>query len=239
MLRSLSVVIAASALAACQGRAEDGGATVSRNYSVGSFQQIEVAGPYDVEVRTGSGPSVSGKGGEKLLQRAVVEVQGDKLVIHPENNHGFFQWGWSHHGKVHFVVTVPQLTGAAIAGSGDIKVDKISGNAFVGEVAGSGGLDLASVEVQSLKLSIGGSGDVKAGTGHAKTADYDIAGSGGIDAAAIIAEQAKVSIAGSGSVKVNATGTADVDVMGSGDVNVTGGAKCTISKAGSGDVRCS
>ena len=81
MLRSFAVVIAASALAACQGRTEDGGATVSRNYSVGSFQQIEVAGPYDVEVRTGSSPSVSGQGGEKLLQRAVVEVQGDKLVI--------------------------------------------------------------------------------------------------------------------------------------------------------------
>ena len=240
MIRAFAPIIAASALVAgCHARGEEGGgATVSKNYSVGNFQQIEVAGPYDVEVRTGSNPSVAATGSESLLGRTTVEVQGDKLVIHPQNNHGIFHWGWSNHGKAHFTVTVPQLSGATIAGSGGIKVDKISGNAFAGEIAGSGGLELASVEVQSLKLSIGGSGDVKA-AGHAKTAAYEIAGSGGIDAGGIVAEQAKVSIAGSGSVKANATATADIDVMGSGDVNVTGGAKCNISKAGSGDVHCS
>ena len=240
MLRSLAPALAAAALVGCHAQAGEGsGATVSKNYSVGNFSAIEVAGPYDVEVRTGSNPSVSATGGERLLERTTVEVQGDKLVIAPENNHSFFHWGWGHRGKVHFVVTVPQLSGATIAGSGDIRIDKVTGNAFEGEIAGSGGLELTSVEVQSLKLSIGGSGGVKAGTGHAKTAEYEIAGSGGIDAAGIAAEQAKVSIAGSGSVKANATAGADVDVMGSGDVSVTGGAKCNVSKAGSGNVRCS
>ena len=240
MLRSLAPVLAAAALVGCHARGEEGGgATVSKNYSVGNFSAIEVAGPYDVEVRTGANISVSGRGGERLMERTVVEVQGDKLVIHAENNHSFFHWGWGHRGKAQFVVTVPQLSGATIAGSGGIKVDKVSGNAFEGEIAGSGGLELTSVEVQSLKLSIGGSGGVRAGTGHAKTAEYEIAGSGGIDAAGVAAEQAKVSIAGSGSVKANATATADVEVMGSGDVNVTGGAKCNVSKAGSGNVRCS
>jgi hypothetical protein len=240
MPRFVAPVLAAAALAGCHAHSDEGGGTtVSKNYSVGNFSAIEVAGPYDVEVRTGSNPSVSATGSEKLLDHTTVEVQGDKLAIHPENQHGFFHWGWGGHGKAHFVVTVPQLSGASIAGSGGINVDKVSGNAFEGEVAGSGDLELTSVEVQSLKLSIGGSGGVKAGTGHAKSAEYEIAGSGGIDAGGVTAEQAKVSIAGSGSVKANATGTADVDVMGSGDVNVTGGAKCTVSKAGSGDVHCS
>jgi len=240
MPKSLAPVLAAAALAGCHPHFNDsGGATVSRSYSVGNFSAIEVAGPYDVEVRTGSNPSVSATGSEKLLGRTTVEVSGDKLLIHPEDNHSFFHWGWSSRGKAHFVITVPQLSGASIAGSGGITVDKLSGNAFEGEVAGSGDLQLTSVEVQSLKLSITGSGGAKTGAGHAKTAEYEIAGSGGIDAGGIAAEQAKVSIAGSGSVKAKATGTADVDVMGSGDVNVTGGAKCTVSKAGSGDVRCS
>jgi hypothetical protein len=240
MLRSLAAIAAASALAGCQAHGEEGGgATISKNYSVGNFSAIEVAGPYDVEVRTGSNPSVSATGGEKLLERTVVEVQGDKLVIHPENNHSFFHFGWGHRGKASFVVTVPQLSAATIAGSGGIKVDKVTGNTFEGEIAGSGGLQLASVDVQSLKLSIGGSGGVKTGTGHTKTAEYEIAGSGGIDASGITAEQAKVSIAGSGSIKANATGAADVDIMGSGDVNLTGGAKCNVNKAGSGNVRCS
>ena len=239
MSKSLVPVIAASALlAGCQVHAQDGGPTINRNYSVGNFSAIEVAGPYYVEVRTGSNPSVSARGGEKLLERTVVEVEGDRLVIHPQRQHGFFQWSWGH-GGAHFVVTVPQLHGASIAGSGDIKVDKVVGPAFEGEVAGSGGIDVASMQVQQLKLSIAGSGGVKAGSGTAQNANYDIAGSGDIDAGGVQSQALKVSIAGSGGVKANAKATADVSIMGSGDVEVSGGAKCNVSKQGSGDVRCS
>jgi hypothetical protein len=239
MRKAAATVIAAStALAGCGDHA-GGGATVSRNYQVGNFQQIEVAGPYDVEVRTGGGPSVSAHGSEKLLGRTVVAVQGDKLVIHTENNHGFFQFGWGSHGKAHFTVTVPQLSGAAIAGSGGIHVDRVQGPAFEGQVAGSGGLDVGAMTVQQLKLSIAGSGSIKAGTGKAQSAEYEIGGSGDVDAAGIQAQQAKISIGGSGGVRANSTGTADVNVMGSGDVTVSGGAKCTVNKAGSGSVRCS
>src|SRR3982750_1248014 len=119
MLRPFAAIVAASALAGCQVHAQEGGGpTVSKNYSVGNFSSIEVAGPYDVEVRTGSNPSVSGRGGQKLLERTVVEVEGNRLVIRPENNRNMFHWGWGNRGKAHFVVTVPQLNGASIAGSG-------------------------------------------------------------------------------------------------------------------------
>lgn len=241
MSKAFIPMIAASALLAgchAQGDASNG-ATVSKNYSVGNFQQIEVAGPYDVEVRTGSNASVAGQGSARLLEHTVVEVQGDKLVIHPENNHSFFNFGWGHHGKAHFVVTVPQLDGATIAGSGDIRIDKIAGANFDGAVAGSGSLDIASTNVQQLKLSIAGSGGVKARDGTAQSAKYDIAGSGDIDAGAVQTQGLDVTIAGSGGVKAHSSGTANVSIMGSGDVDVTGGARCNVSKAGSGNVHCS
>jgi hypothetical protein len=240
MRKSVAAAIAASAVVSGCGRvhAEEGGATVSRNYQVGNFQEIEVAGPYDVEVRTGTNPSVSARGSENLLERTTVEVKGDKLVIRPENTHNWFHFGWSTRGKANFTVTVPQLSGATIAGSGDVHVDKVQGDRFEGTVAGSGGINVANMDVQNLKFAIAGSGGVKAG-GKAKNAQYDIAGSGGIDGSAIVSEQAKVSIAGSGDVKAHATGTADVSIMGSGDVDISGGAKCNVSKMGSGNVRCS
>ena len=108
MLRPLAAVIAVAAVTGCHAQSgNDGGATVSKNYSVGNFSAIEVAGPYDVEVRTGANPSVSARGSERLLERTVVEVNGDKLVIHTERNHSFFHWGWSSHGQAKFTVTVP------------------------------------------------------------------------------------------------------------------------------------
>jgi hypothetical protein len=234
-----AAVIAASALTSGCGRAHSEDATVSRNYQIGNFRQIEVAGPYDVEVRTGANPGVAARGSQKLLERTLVEVEGDKLVIRPQHDKGFFHFGWSSHGNASFVVTVPQLSGATIAGSGGIKVNQVRGDSFEGSVAGSGDLDIASLDVKSLKLSIAGSGGVKAGPGKAANAEYEIAGSGDVDAAAVAAQTAKISIAGSGNVKAQASGAANVDIMGSGDVDVTGGAKCTVSKMGSGDARCS
>jgi Putative auto-transporter adhesin, head GIN domain len=238
-IAAAAALAASTALSACGQVHAENGPTVSRSYAVGNFQKIEVAGPYDVEVRTGANPGVSGRGSEKLLERTVVEVKGDRLIIHPEKQKGWFRLGWSTHGKALFTVTVPQLSGAAIAGSGDIKVDHVRGDSFEGSIAGSGSLSLASLEVQDLKLSIAGSGDVKAGAGRTQVAKYEIAGAGDVDAGAVQAQQARVSIAGSGSVRAHATGTADVSIMGAGDVEVTGGAKCSVSKSGSGNVRCS
>ena len=203
------------------------------------FQQIEVAGPYDVTVRTGANAGVSAQGSQKLLERTVVVVQDGKLVIHPEETKGFHFMSFGTRGHAEFTVTVPQLNAATIAGSGDIQVDKIQGDGCEGTVAGSGKLNLDAVNVGALKLSIGGSGSAKAGAGKARQAEYSIAGSGDIEAGSVDTQQAKVSIAGSGNVDAHATGTADVSIMGSGAVEITGGAKCSVSKAGSGDVRCS
>lgn len=215
------------------------GPTVDRDFQVGQFDRISLAGAYDATVRTGSSPSVHARGGQNQLDRLVVEVDNGELKIHPKQHFGFHFGGWGKSGHVQLTITVPQLRGADLAGSGGIDIDKVQGDRFEGTIAGSGDLRVGSLSVQSLKLSIAGSGDAKAGAGTAKTAEYEIAGSGGVDAGAVQAEQLKVSIAGSGSVKARASGAADVSMMGSGDVDVAGGAKCNISKAGSGSVHCS
>ena len=173
-----AVVAASAATSACgHNRTIDAGPNVSRNYQVGNFQQIEVAGPYDVDVKTGPQVSVSANGGEKLLDKTVVEVRGDKLVIGPQEHHSLFHWGWTSNGKAKFTVTVPQLHGATIAGSGNINVDQVQGDRFEGTVAGSGGLGIGKLDVQTLKLAIAGSGGVKASQGKAQAAEYEIAGS--------------------------------------------------------------
>jgi len=236
-----AALIAASAATGACGRMhhEGAGPTISRSYQVSNFQEIETAGPYDVRVRTGGTPGVSAQGPQKLIDQAVVEVRGDTLMIHPQNNRNFFNWSWGSHGRAIFTVTVPQLRAATVAGSGDISIDAIKGDQFAGKLAGSGDLTVDSASVQSLKLSLAGSGDAKVGSGDVQSADYGIVGSGDIDARGVRAQQLTVSIAGSGDVDAQATGMANVSVMGSGDVTVTGGAKCNVSKAGSGDVHCS
>ena len=241
MRKAIAAGVAAmtfSTAACSSGHPTSSGPTVERNYNVGAFDKMELAGAYDATVRTGTAVSVHAKGGENVLDQLVVEVKDGKLLIHPKERHGF-HWGWGHSRKVELTITVPQLRAATLAGSGGINIDKVQGDSFEGQVAGSGGLSVGALDVKSLKLSIAGSGDAKAGRGKTGTAEYEIAGSGGVDAGGVQADSVKVSIAGSGDVKAHASGTAEVSIMGSGDVDVAGGAKCSISKAGSGNVRCS
>jgi Putative auto-transporter adhesin, head GIN domain len=217
---------------------QDGGPTVSKSYSVGNFDQIEVGGPFDVEVRTGANPGVTARGPQHILEHLIVEVRGGKLVIRPEHQNGLFRSGWHFNGDVDVSVTVPMLRSAALGGSGDLKVNEVRGDSFEGSIGGSGGLEVGRVDVQSLKLAVSGSGGAKA-AGRANTAAFDIAGSGDIDAKGVQSQTADVSVAGSGSVAANATHTASVSIIGSGDVEVTGGAKCSVTKTGSGDATCS
>jgi hypothetical protein len=242
-MRKAIVIFMVAATAASAGCArehhESGGPTVERNFQVGGFERIEVAGGYDVEVHTGAAPSARAKGPEKDLERLVIEVKGDRLLIHPRERHGMFHFGWRRHGKTTISVTVPQLRGADVAGSGDIRIDNVRGDSFAGKIAGSGGLSLDNVEVKALEFSIAGSGSAQGKKGRAQNVSLDIAGSGDIDTKGVTSETASVSIAGSGNIAVHASSTASVSVAGSGDVDLTGGAKCSITKHGSGDVRCS
>src|SRR4051794_7918535 len=86
-------------------RPQSPGPTIERNFAVGAFDRIELAGAYDANVRTGASPSVHAKGGENVLDRLVVEVRDGKLLIHPKERRGF-HWGWGKSGKVELTITV-------------------------------------------------------------------------------------------------------------------------------------
>lgn len=239
MPRLIAVAAAVAALAACSagGRAEehDAGPDASRTYQIGAFTKIKVAGPYDVAITTGGAPMAAASGSARLLDKTEVLVEGDTLVIRPRKKQGF-NWSWSR-GKASFTISTAMLNAASVAGSGDIKVDRVEGD-FAGEVAGSGGIEVGAMKGGRAELEIAGSGNIRA-SGTANAVAIEIAGSGDIDTTALAARTAAIEIAGSGNVRARASDSADVRIAGSGDVEVSGGAKCTVKKAGSGNVRCS
>ena len=143
----LLATAATLSLAACGGSsAEAPGPTIQRDYQVGAFDKIEVAGPFDVTVTTGGKPSVHASGPSNLLEKMEVMVEGGVLKIRPEKRNKMFGWNWGSDSKATVAVSVPMLSEAAIAGSGGIAIDKISGANFKGEIAGSGDLRLAAVD---------------------------------------------------------------------------------------------
>ncbi|MEO5809458.1 MAG: head GIN domain-containing protein [Sphingomicrobium sp.] len=230
------------AMAAChdrsRGEVRDAGPATDRDYTVGAFQKIAVSGGYDVTVTAGGASGVHARGGQAVLDETEILVENGTLKIQPRRKSGF-HLGWGNHGKVTVTVSgAGALTGAAIAGSGDLRIDRAGGPGFKGEVAGSGNLGIDALDAREVELSIAGSGDIRA-AGKAAKVNLNIAGSGDIDAPGLIATDASVSIAGSGNVTAHATGQADISMLGSGDVTITGGAHCNVTKNGSGNAHCS
>ena len=87
MKRAIALGMAAAAMAAAgctEARSENGGPVVDRNYQVGEFDRIELAGPYDATVRTGSAISVHARGNQKAIDNLEVVVEDGALVIRPK-----------------------------------------------------------------------------------------------------------------------------------------------------------
>lgn len=260
-MRALAITavgLTATVLAGCTGRSDkqeaDAGPATSRNFEVGQFRELELAGAYDVEVRTGSAPSVRVEGSQRTIDRLVVEVKGDVLAIRPEKGTNF---NWRS-AKTKIAITVPELHAARVAGSGSLSIDRIAspafessvagssevsigqvtGESFKGSLAGSGDLEVDQLAVQSVELSIAGSGEAEL-AGKAERASYTIAGSGSLDAAKLESRDIDLTIAGSGNLKARASGNVTGNIMGSGSAKIGGGAKCNVRKVGSGSIDCS
>ena len=239
-MRSALMLGTALALGACNisGHAQEsdgGGGIARRDFQVGNFDRIALAGSHDVIVTVGGAPSVRAEGDAKAIERLEIEVEGGKLKIGSRNH---VSLGFSRdRGPVKIHVTVPSLTGAAVAGSGDLKIDKVEGSRFSGAVAGSGDLDIGAMKVEQAEFTVGGSGGIRA-AGTAADSKVSVAGSGDLHLEALEVRRANVSVAGSGGVKARAMETADVSVAGSGDVTLSGPARCNVRKSGSGQVRC-
>ena len=207
-----------------------------RDFQVGAFDRVELAGSQNVIVKVGGAPSAYAEGDTGLLERLEVRVENGVLRIGQKK--GKWSFGWSRdRGPITVHVTAPSLRGAEVAGSGDIRIDKVQGETFAGSIAGSGELEIAALTAKSTSFAIAGSGGVSA-AGAADSTEISIAGSGDVRAAGLQVKRAKVSIAGSGNVEAKAVETADISIMGSGDVVITGGARCNVNKMGSGEARC-
>ncbi|MFN3728013.1 MAG: head GIN domain-containing protein [Allosphingosinicella sp.] len=211
---------------------EASGVQGARDFQVGPFETVSLAGSHNVIVTVGGAPSVRAEGDTAALERLDIRVEGGELRIGTQRGTTF-----RGPGQVTVHVTTPSLRGAEIAGSGDMQVSALQTQRFTGEIAGSGNLTLQQLQAETAEFDIAGSGNIRA-VGRVRQAKVGIAGSGNAELPGLHAQDADVSIAGHGNVNMHATGAARVSIMGSGNVAVTGGARCSVSKMGSGEVRC-
>jgi hypothetical protein len=217
------------ALAACTLALPALGASESR--SVSGFTRIDLAAPVDLEVRPGKF-GVALEMDSEAARHLTTDVQGDTLRIALDG------WNGNVHGKQRVRVTMPELRGVHIQGSGDANISGFKDQKEVElRISGSGDVRFAG-STAGMAVTIEGSGDVLLAEGQAGSLQARIRGSGNLKASDFKARNVSVAIDGSGDADIRVAGGAlSLSVNGSGDIRWTGEASAVSAAThGSGSI---
>ncbi len=209
--------------------------TEKRDVSV--FTEISLRNDATVILTQGKTQSVTVKGKESTLEKLIIEVKERKLIIrYPSES--WFKTNWNP-GEVEVHVTMPQVDGLSISGSGSIIADT-NIETLILEVAlsGSGSVKIDNLQAEKVSSTLSGSGSVNiAGKQPAAELKAIISGSGNVKAIDFPAKNVDVKIAGSGNCYVQATENLIAKIAGSGNVIYRGNPSVDSSVAGSGSVK--
>jgi hypothetical protein len=210
---------------------DDGIPIASAWTATGDFVSLGALGPDAVRFTTGDNWRVRAEGDPRTLERLRFVIEDGRLLVGRRSGED------ARLPAAMIYVTAPGIRSATLAGSGQVDVDRLTGEAVSATVAGSGDLSVGAVSSHTLKGSVAGSGDLSV-RGHSEDASLVIAGSGRFDGSAFSAERASAMIAGSGGIAFRSDGTVKATITGNGSVTVSGRASCSQTRIGSGSLRC-
>jgi hypothetical protein len=211
--------------------APSGAAT--RNFGITDFTKIRVSGPYKVSVATAVAPFARASGSAAGLDRVMVEVRGDTLVV--QSNPSWGGYPGSDPGPVEVSIGTHDLNGVSLIGSGSIAIDRVKSQRFMLAVQGSGAAGIANVAADQLNISLEGTANARL-AGKAGKVTALVRGLSTLEAADLATPSADIDADGTATVDANVTDTARVNAWGPATVRLTGRPSCTLKVQGSASV---
>lgn len=205
--------------------------TEKRNVSGFSEVGFGVAG--EVFISLGNEYSVVLEGDRDYISEIETKVYGDELRIKRD------KWFDAGNRKVVVRITMPDLEGVSVSGSGRVTVnDPLKGGDLDISISGSGKAFLRDVTLSDVECNISGSGSLNiAGDGTIERLEMNISGSGDYVGADTRVGTLEANISGSGSCDCHVTGMLRASISGSGHINYSGNPKIDAAISGSGKVR--
>lgn len=205
------------------------GNIVENTVVVDDFNGFVSAINADVFVSQGDEQEVVIKAQQNIIDNIELNVKNGIWTIK------YYEWVL-HAKPVKIYITIPDLTKAAISGSGDI----IGLTAFKGldkldlVISGSGSIDI-DTESNALDVVISGAGDLGL-SGSTDILDILVSGSGSIDAFSLESTEAEITISGSGNAFLTVNDYLKVMISGSGSVYYRGDPEIETTVSGSGRI---
>jgi hypothetical protein len=211
-------------------RVKGSGKVISESRQVPEFREIRLEGQGKVVVAQANQFSVEVTSDDNILPSIETAVINGQLILSHENGKNL------RPTTLNYTITVKDLKGVSIAGSGDIVGnDEFNSERFYADIAGSGDITI-KVSADHLESGISGSGSIHL-SGSANSHDARITGSGDVDAYEMRANDSSVVITGSGNCRIRVSEKLRAKITGSGDVLYKGHPQISESITGSGKVK--
>lgn len=193
------------------GTTDEPGNVVSEQRDVNGFDEVELRGVGNLSVRQAGSESLTVEAEEDVLPKIRTEVENNRLIISPEPNTDI-----QTTEPINYKLTVKDLRGMEVSGSGDIDAEGISTDGLGMNISGSGAIK-ASGSANDQKIGISGSGIYRAEGLESKKAEVDVEGAG--SAIVNASEVLKAKVSGAGFVEYIGDPTVEKDVSGAGRVS--------------------
>ena len=198
--------------AACSFHQVDGSGNVTEeSRAVSGFTSVQLNGSGNMEIEQTGTDSLTIAADDNLLPLLTSEVKGSELVLDVRRFTNL-----NPTKKIVYKITVKDLKGISIAGSGTASA--------------------RGIETDRLTISVAGQGEITT-EGQARTQDINIACQGDYHAQKLKTKETSISIAGSGKSLVAASDKLAVNIVGEGSIDYVGDPAITQNIVGSGSVR--
>jgi Putative auto-transporter adhesin, head GIN domain len=205
--RALALLAVGSVVTACSATAGSGQlATQSRQVS--GVTSVELTGAGELSIDQTGTESLTVSAEDNLLPLLTSEVEGDTLILGKKPNTRIVTTK-----PITYTLTMKDITGFAVSGSGTINAPKLTTAALRIEISGSGMITTA---------------------GNADDQNLEISGSGRYLADGLTSKTTTAEISGSGTANVVASNALNVKISGSGTLTYSGNPQVTQTVSGSG-----
>lgn len=233
---ALATVAAAAAalavLAGCGAVSPSGPtATEERDVPVG-VTAVRLEGTGDLVLRTGDDPHLEVTARESALEELTVTEDGGVLVLGIRSRFGLFR----DLGPIDWELTLPEVDGVAVDGTGDVDGDLVPGEDLEVRVDGTGAVRLDGVDVERLTVRIDGTGLIVL-AGRTTEQEVRIDGTGAYDGRNLTSAVAEVRVNGTGGADVEVTDELRAEVDGTGTITYGGAPRVFSQVDGLGAVR--
>ncbi len=170
---------------------------ITQTYEVAGFNEIDIGGVYEIDIRVGPDFSVTLSGAQEEMARAEVVVEHGILHLTQEElRRGKHRW---RNMGLSAEIALPALNAIDVAGVADVDVSGVAADGFTVRLAGVGEIELAGT-CNGLTASVSGVGELDAA--DLECADVDVRVSGVGEASVYASRSVDASVGGIGSITV-------------------------------------